>query len=84
MDYLPAGTMLYRAAQPAPALVPPGWVLVPAEATEAMCKAAVIYANGNAVYRNVVAEALKIEEAIYGEAYAAMLAAAPDAQKVAP
>ena len=64
------------AAQPAPApATQPGWVLVPAEATPAMCKAAVIFANGSAVYTNVAAEALKIEEAIYGEAYAAMIAA---------
>lgn len=57
--------------------VPEGWQLVPKEATPEMCRAAVIFANGNAVYRNVAAEALRIEESIYGEAYAAMLAAAP-------
>jgi hypothetical protein len=61
--------------QPAPA----GWRLVPSEATEAMCKAAVIFANGSAVYKNVATESLKIEESIYGEAYAAMLDAAPAA-----
>lgn len=57
--------------------VPAGFVVVPVEPNEEMCRAAVIYANGNAVYKNVAAEALKIEESIYGEAYAAMLAAAP-------
>lgn len=55
----------------------PGWRLVPVEATEAMCRAAVVFANGNAVYKSVAMEALAIEESIYGEAYAAMLAAAP-------
>ncbi len=59
------------------AAVPDGWRLVPIEPTEGMCAAAVKYANGSAVYKNVAAAALKIEEAIYGEAYAAMLAAAP-------
>lgn len=54
-----------------------GWKLVPVEPTEAMNRAAVIYANGNAVYKNVAAEALKIEESIYGEVWSAMLAAAP-------
>lgn len=54
------------------------WSIVPQEATQEMCAAAVVFANGNAVYKNVAAEALKIEEAIYGEAYAAMLAAAPE------
>ena len=53
------------------------WKVVPAEPTQEMCAAAVVFANGSAVYKNVAAEALKIEEAIYGEAYAAMLAAAP-------
>lgn len=68
-------------AQPPAAMpVPPGMALAPVEATPAMCKAAVIFANGSAVYKNVATEALKIEEAIYGEAYAAMLAAAPKAQ----
>ena len=60
---------------------PEGWQLVPKEATQQMCAAAVIYANGNAVYKNVAADALKIEEAIYGEAYAAMLEAAPTPPK---
>lgn len=59
------------------AVVPAGFVLVPAEPTDAMTRAAVVYANGNAVYKNVAAEALKIEESIYAEVYAAMLAAAP-------
>jgi hypothetical protein len=54
-----------------------GWRLVPVEPTEAMKRAAVVYANGNAVYKNVAAEALAIEEGIYGETYEAMLAAAP-------
>lgn len=54
------------------------WKMVPVEPTQAMCAAAVVFANGNAVYKNVAADALKIEEAIYGEAYAAMLAAAPE------
>jgi hypothetical protein len=58
-------------------VVQDGWKLVPVEPTREMCKAAVVFANGNAVYKNVAAEALKIEEGIYGEAYAAMLAAAP-------
>lgn len=55
------------------------WKMVPVKPTEAMKRAAVVFANGNAVYRNVAAEALTIEEDIYGEAYAAMLAAAPPA-----
>ena len=59
--------------------VPAGFVIVPVEPTEAMCQAAVIFANGNAVYKNVKAEVLKIEESIYGEAYTAMLSAAPPA-----
>lgn len=61
------------------AQVPEGWQLVPKEPTQAMCAAAVVFANGNAVYRNVAAEALKIEEGIYSETYAAMLASAPAA-----
>lgn len=55
-------------------------VLVPREATRDMMRAAVVFANGNAVYKNVAAGALEIEEQIYGEAYAAMIAAAPAAQ----
>lgn len=70
---LPAGTLLYT-TQPAPI---EGWRMVPVEATREMCKAAVIYANGNAVYKNVPEAALKIEEGIYGEAYEAMLSASP-------
>lgn len=54
-----------------------GWRMVPMEPTEAMKRAAVVFANGNAVYRNVAAEALTIEEGIYGETYEAMIAAAP-------
>lgn len=53
------------------------WQWVPKEPTEAMCRAAVVFANGNAVYKNVTAEVLKIEESIYSETYSAMLAAAP-------
>ena len=68
------------AAAPQAVPVPAGWVLVPVEATQEMCAAAVKFANGNAVYKNVAAEALRIEEAIYGEAYAAMLASAPKEQ----
>ena len=54
------------------------WKVVPVEPTQEMCAAAVVFTNGSAVYKTVAAEALKIEEAIYGEAYAAMLAAAPE------
>lgn len=61
--------------------VPPGYVLVPVEPTPEMCAAAVRFANGDAVYKNVVADALKIEEGIYGEVYAAMCAAAPSAKE---
>lgn len=71
-EYLPP------AVTSAPA-VPPGWQLVPMEPTPEMCAAAVRFANGDAVYKNVVADALKIEEGIYGEVYAAMVAAAPSA-----
>lgn len=55
-----------------------GWRWVPVEATPEMTRAAVVYANGNAVYKNVAAEALKIEEAIYAEVYEAMLSASPE------
>lgn len=61
-------------AQP---VVPAGYALVPVEASEDMKSAAVKYANGAAVYKNVRAEVLRIEEGIYGEVYAAMLAEAP-------
>jgi len=61
-------------AQP---VVPAGYALVPVEASEDMKAAAVKYANGAAVYKNVRAEVLRIEEGIYGEVYAAMLKAAP-------
>jgi hypothetical protein len=54
-----------------------GWQLVPVEATPEMMKAAVVSLNGNAVYKSVAIEALRIEEAMYGEVYEAMLAAAP-------
>lgn len=70
---------VYTAA-PAPS-VPEGWKMVPVEPTQEMCAAAVVFANGNAVYKNVAAEALRIEEGIYGEAYAAMLAASPEPPK---
>jgi hypothetical protein len=55
----------------------PGWQWVPVEPTEAMLKAGVIALNGNAVYKNVATEALRIEEQMYAEVYEAMLAAAP-------
>ncbi len=61
-----------------------GFVMVPTEATEAMRAAAVKYANGMAVYKNVSAEVLRIEEGIYGEVYEAMLAAAPKAEPAPP
>lgn len=53
------------------------WVLKPKKATQEMCAAAVIFANGASVYETVAEDALKIEESIYGESYAAMIAAAP-------
>lgn len=55
------------------------WRMLPVAATPEMKRAAVVYANGNAVYKNVAAEALEIEEDIYGEVYDAMIAAAPPA-----
>jgi len=58
------------------------WVLVPKNATQEMCAAAVVFANGASVYETVAEEALKIEESIYGESYAAMIAAAPEVTKV--
>jgi hypothetical protein len=75
-------TALYTTPQPTALLdqrlVPvQGWKLVPVEPTPEMMKAAVIYANGNAVYKNVAAAVLEIEECIYGEVYASMLNAAP-------
>lgn len=63
--------------KPAAAAIPAGWQLVPIEPTREMCASAVKYANGDAVYKNVAAAVLEIEEGIYGEAYSAMLAAAP-------
>lgn len=72
----PHAVPLYTAPQPA---VAAGWVMVPMEATEAMKAAAVKYANGDAVYKNVRAEVLQIEEGIYGEVYEAMLSALPPA-----
>lgn len=75
--------MLWQAWEARAALatkaVPAGWKLVPVEPTRDMIRAAVIYANGNAVYKNVAAEALAIEESIYGEVWDAMLAATPPA-----
>lgn len=60
-----------------PAAQAEGWKLVPVEPTEEMKTAAVKYANGSAVYKNVSAAVLRIEEGIYGEVYEAMIAAAP-------
>jgi len=78
-------SMLHYALSPAlAARVPARWRMVPEEPTPEMCKAAVIFANGNTVYKNVAADALKIEEQIYGEAFAAMLAAAPPAPAEVP
>ena len=74
------------APQPVPAvdhtehvreMVPPGYVLVPVEATKAMCVAAVKLFNGDAVYKNVLQGVLDIEEEIYAEVYESMIAAAP-------
>ncbi len=74
------------APQPVPAvdhtehvreMVPPGYVLVPVEATKAMCVAAVKLYNGDAVYKNVLQGVLDIEEEIYAEVYESMIAAAP-------
>lgn len=67
-----------REAQPA---VPKGWKLVPIEPTEAMKRAAVVYANGEEVYQKVAAEVTAIEQDLYGEVYAAMLAAAPSTKE---
>lgn len=55
----------------------PGWRAVPVEPTKEMKVAAVKFANGDDVYKNVGAGVLQIEEEIYGEAYEAMLAAVP-------
>ena len=54
-----------------------GMVMAPKVPTVEMKAAAVKYANGTAVYKNVKAEVLRIEEDIYGEVYEAMIAAAP-------
>ena len=54
-----------------------GMVMAPKVPTAEMKAAAVKYANGTAVYKNVKAEVLRIEEDIYGEVYEAMIAAAP-------
>jgi hypothetical protein len=45
--------------------------------TPAMCRAAVIYANGPDIYKRVPAEVTEIEEGIYAEVWKAMQAAAP-------
>lgn len=66
-----------RLAAATPVVPRSGWKLVPIEPTKEMCIAAVKFANGNAVYKNVAPAALEIEEGIYGETYAAMLAASP-------
>ena len=63
---------------------PAQWRMVPMEATQEMCAAAVRFANGSAVYKNVAAEALKIEESIYAEVYEAMLAASPEPTAAQP
>lgn len=65
------------AASAQPVAVPDGWQMVPVDPTKEMKAAAVKFANGPAVYKAVAAAALEIEEGIYGEAYEAMLAAAP-------
>lgn len=64
--------------------IPPGWMLVPVEATNAMCVAAVKLNNGNAVYKNVTAAALEIEEQIYAEVYEAMIASTPPPVALTP
>lgn len=74
-------------SQPAPetaaqASVPEGWQLVPKEATRTMCARAVTFINGDAVYKNVAAAALEVEERIYGEVYESMLAAAPRSTEI--
>jgi hypothetical protein len=71
-------------AVPVAHAVPDGMVLVPVEPTPEMKKAAVVFANGSAVYKNVQAGVLEIEEGIYGEAYEAMLAAAPQPAQAVP
>ena len=72
-----SATPLYtHPAAPVPA-APDGWVLVPIEATKAMCVAAVKLYNGDAVYKNVLQGVLDIEEEIYAEVYESMIAAAP-------
>lgn len=57
--------------------IAPGWRAVPVEPTKEMKAAAVKSVNGPAVYTAVASAALEIEEGIYGEAYEAMLCAAP-------
>lgn len=74
----PTAEPLYTAAQvQTMGWAAPGWQAVPVEPTKEMKVAAVKFANGPAVYKAVAAAALEIEEGIYGEAYEAMLAAAP-------
>jgi hypothetical protein len=45
--------------------------------TPAMCRAAVIYANGPDIYERVPAEVTEIEEGIYAEVWKVMQSAAP-------
>lgn len=75
-EYIRAADAL-AALTTAAAVPPEGWVMVPVKPTEEMKAAAVKYANGPAVYKNLLAEVLRIEEGIYGEVYEAMLAARP-------
>ncbi len=67
-----------------PAAQPAGWRMVPVEPTVEMRAAAVRFANGSAVYKNVTPDVLKIEEDIYGEVFSAMLAAAPQPKEPEP
>lgn len=53
------------------------WQQVPLAATDAMTRAAVTFVNGEQVHAAVPAAVVAIEASIYGEVYAAMLAAAP-------
>ena len=58
-------------------LLPEGFVLVPVLPTETMLKAAVMNAEGDAVYKSLEERWLKEEEQKYGDVYCAMLSAAP-------
>lgn len=66
----------WQAARRAP-VVPQGWKLVPVEPTRAMMASAVMQAEGDAAYKVATARWLEAEEREYGDAYEAMLAAAP-------